>query len=145
MTRTTAKHIGRHVVALFSSTCVLGIIPILAYAVLVIWSGDLGGPLNLVIVPLLSGALGGAISVIAFFPLSLLAERFDFQRWLRFVGLSTVALTATAITGWIFTGVTKGTEGWAGSVSFLASLGLFLIGGFLVYLCSLAFFRRIFP
>lgn len=145
MTSTTAKRIGRHVAALFFSTCVLGAIPVMAYAAQVIGSGDPGGPLNLILVPLLSVVLAGAVSVFVFLPLSLFAEQFGFQRWMRFTGISTVALTITCVIGWICAGATNGGKGWAGFISMLASMGLFLVGGFLVYLCCIAVCRKILP
>lgn len=145
MTKSTAKCIGRHILAVFCSTGVLGIGPILAYAAVVIWSGDMGGPLNLILVPILSAMLGFTISIVAFLPLGLLTERFNFHYWLRLMGRSTVILAAIVILGWAFVFVTEGLHGWSVSIAVAFSFCLFLIAGFFVYLCCLALCKKVFP
>ena len=57
--------------------CSIGLmtlIPMASYVGLIAWSGDLGGPLNLIFIPAMSVALGFVVSLLIFLPLSLLAE-----------------------------------------------------------------------
>jgi hypothetical protein len=46
--------ITRHVVALVSSALTLTAVPVFLYIGLIVWSGDIGGRLNIVIVPAIS-------------------------------------------------------------------------------------------
>ncbi len=128
-----------------SSTAFLAVVPVALYGALIVWSDDLGGPLNLVIIPVASAIIGFAISLVAFLPLSLLSERLDFRRWLRVVGFSAGTLLAVVAPGWIYIGITKTESRLLGLVSAGGSLCLYLVGGFLVYLCCLAVCRRVFP
>lgn len=142
---TIKRRVVRHILALVSSTVFLAVVPVILYGALIVWSGDLGGPLNLVIIPVASALIGFAISLVAFLPLSLLSERFDFRRWLRVSGFSTCALAAVVAPGWIYIGITKTESRWVGLVSAGGSFCLYLVGGFFVYLCCLAVCRRVFP
>jgi len=74
------------------------------YVALIVWSRDLGGPLNLILIPLMSAAIGLAISLVAFVPLSLVAEKSNSQRWRLIVGGLLVGLAVAAISGWYFVG-----------------------------------------
>jgi hypothetical protein len=144
-TSAAKRRVVRHILALVSSTVFLVVVPVALYGLLIVWSGDLGGPLNLIIIPMASAIIGFAISLVVFLPLSLLSERFDFRRWLRVVGFSTGALVAVVAPGWIYIGITKVESRWLGLVSAGGSLCLYLVGGFFVYLCCLAICRRVFP
>jgi hypothetical protein len=44
------------------------LIPTALYGGLIVWSGDLGGPLNLVLIPAISAVIGFVISLLIFFP-----------------------------------------------------------------------------
>jgi len=142
---TTKRRVVRHILALVSSTAFLAVVPVILYGALIVWSGDLGGPLNLVIIPVASAAIGFVISLVAFLPLSLLSERFDFGRWLRVAGFSAGALAAVVAPGWIYIGITRTESRWLGLVSAGGSFCLCLVVGFFVYLCCLAVCRRVFP
>jgi hypothetical protein len=69
---------GRHVLAAICSTVFVTAVPIIAYGILVIIGvtlyGDMGGPLNFIIVPILSFLLGAAITSLVYAPLSLIFE-----------------------------------------------------------------------
>jgi hypothetical protein len=112
------------------------------YGALIVWSGDLGGPLNLVIIPITSAIVGLGVSLVVFMPISLLAEYSSLQRWRQTVGGLLVALTAIGVLAWIFVGTIK-----PQNRVFLAvgSVCLYFVGGFFVYLCCLAVCRRIWP
>jgi hypothetical protein len=127
-----------HVLALLGSAAYLAIWPAAAYAGLILWSGDLGGPLNLVLIPLLSAGAGLFIGLFVYCPLSLLAQHFHFRKWLLATWLSTVALVLVAVPSWIYAALTKVENSSAGFITFVACLGLYAIGGFFIYLCSLA-------
>lgn len=90
----TVGALQRHGLALLASTAVLGAIPVLLYLGAILVTGDIGGPLNLVIIPVLSGALALGASVCVLTPLSWVGARLAMQRWL----LALVVLpTVTAI------------------------------------------------
>lgn len=141
----TKRRVLRHILALVSSTALLAVVPVILYGALIVWSGDIGGPLNLVIIPVASAIIGFTISLMVFLPLSLLSERFDFRQWLRVIGFANGALVAVVVLGWIYIGITKPESRWPGLVSAVGSLCLYLVGGFFVYLCCLAVCRRVFP
>ena len=142
---TTKRRVVRHVLAVMSSTAFLAVVPVILYGALIVWSGDMGGPLNLVIIPVGSALIGFAISLVAFLPFSLLAERFGFRRWLQVAGVSAGSLTALVVPAWIYIGITKTESRWPGLFSAGGSVCLYLVGGFFVYLCCLGVCRRVFP
>ncbi len=116
------------------------------YGALIVWSDDLGGPLNQVIIPVASASIGFTISVVAFLPLSLFAERCGFRRWLPLAaGVSVGALVAVVTPSWIFLGIAKTESQRLGLVSTVGGVGLYLVGGFFLYLCCLAICRTVLP
>ena len=138
---TSARRYSRHVFALVCSTGFLTIVPTALYGALIVWSGDLGGPVNLVIIPVTGAIVGLGISLVVFMPISLLAESSSLQRWQRRVGGLLVALTSVGVLVWIFVGTIKPQNRW-----FLAvGVCLYFVGGFFVYLCCLAVCRQIWP
>ena len=144
MENTTHKRgLSRHILALFCSTGFLAVVPVALYGGLIVWSGDLGGALNLVIIPLTSAIIGFVISLVAFLPCSLLAERSSFRRSQRMVGRLLGVLTAVAVVGWIFVGTMKPQNHWLGLFLVVGSVCLYFGGGFFVYLCCLAVCRRV--
>lgn len=74
----TAVFTGRHLLAAACSTVFVAAVPVIAYGVLVIvgiaFYGDMGGPLNFVIVPMLSVFLGLATTLLVYAPLCLGCE-----------------------------------------------------------------------
>ena len=101
--------------------------------------------MNFVIIPLAGGLFGLAASVIVFLPFSLLAERFSFRRWWQVVASLTGALIPGVILGAVFVGPADApVTGWF-VLLVGASIGLFIVGGFFVYLSCLAVCRRMFP
>jgi hypothetical protein len=136
------RRLYRHFLALLCSAGFLTIVPIALYGGLIVWSGDLGGPLNLVIIPVVSATIGFLISLVVFVPLSLLAESSTLQRWQYMVGASLVALAGVVVLAWIRVGSIKPQNR---VLLVVGSVCLYFVGGFFVYLCCLAVCRRIWP
>ena len=116
------------------------LIPTALYGGLIVWSGDLGGPLNLVLIPAISAAIGFVISLLIFFPLSLLAENSDFRRWWRTVGFVLSGLTAIVILAWVVFGTAKLQNR---AYLFVGMVVAYVVGGFFVYLSGLAMGSRL--
>lgn len=114
-------------------------IPTALYGGLIVWSGDLGGPLNLVLIPAISAVIGFAISLLVFSPLGLLAENSNFQRWRHVVGIVLSVLTAIIILAWVAFGTTKLQNR---AYLFVGMVAAYLVSGFFVYLWGLAFGTR---
>jgi hypothetical protein len=135
----------RHILALLCSTGFLAVVPSALYAGLIVWSNDLGGPLNLIIIPAVSAVIGFGVSLVVFLPLSLLAERAGCHRWLQILGGFSGVLTTVVVLAWTALIAVKPKNQSLLLFSVAASLSLYLFGGFLVYLCSLAVGRKVFP
>jgi hypothetical protein len=132
----------QHVLALLCSTGFLVVVPVALYAGLIVWSGDLGGPLNLVIVPVASASIGVAISLAVFLPLSLLAERLGLRRWLQVVGGLSGVLAVVVALAWIFVAAIRPEN----RVFLVAvSVCLYFAAGFFVHLCCLVVCHRVWP
>jgi len=116
------------------------LIPTVLYGGLIVRSGDLGGPLNLVLIPAISAVIGFVISLLIFFPLSLLAENSDFQRWWPTVGFVLSGLTAIVILTRVVFGATKLQNR---AYLFVGMVVAYVVGGFFVYLCGLAIGARL--
>jgi hypothetical protein len=112
------------------------------YGGLIVWTGDLGGPLNLVIIPVMSAIIGLGISLVAFLPLSLLAERFGFRRWLQTVGGLSAALAGVVVLAWIFIVSMKLQNHWLRTFLVVGGLCIYLTGGLFVYMCCLAICKK---
>jgi hypothetical protein len=140
MENTRLRWFSRHVFAMVCSGGLMTLIPTALYGGLIVWSGDLGGPLNLVLIPAISAAIGFVISLLIFFPLSLLAENSDFQRWWRTVGFVLSGLTAIVILAWVVFGTTKLQNR---AYLFVGMVVAYVVGGFFVYLCGLAIGTRL--
>jgi hypothetical protein len=115
------------------------LIPMALYVGLIVWSGDLGGPLNLVFIPAMSAVFGLVISLLIFLPLSLLAENSDFKRWRRITGFVLLALIAIVVLAWTFFGARELKNR---AYLFLGAMAAYVVGGFFVYLCGLAIGTR---
>jgi 4-amino-4-deoxy-L-arabinose transferase-like glycosyltransferase len=123
--------------------CSIGLmtlIPTASYVGLIVWSGDLGGPLNLVFIPAMSAVIGFVISLLIFLPLSLLVENSDFQRWWRTVGFVSFALIAIVV---LARAVFGARELQNRAYLFLGAMAAYVASGFFVYLCGLAIGTRI--
>jgi hypothetical protein len=143
------QKLGRHVFAVLVCVLFFALVPLVLYGSWAfsraVSAADLGGPLNFVIIPLAGALLGLAVSVVVFLPLSLLAERFSFRRWWQVVASLTGALIPGVILGAIFVGPADApVTGWF-VVLLSASVGLFIVGGFFVYLSCIGICRRLFP
>jgi hypothetical protein len=68
MENTRLRWFSRHVFAIVCSGGLMTLIPTALYGGLIVWSGDLGGPLNLVLIPAISAVIGFVISLLIFFP-----------------------------------------------------------------------------
>jgi hypothetical protein len=63
------RWLSRHVFAMVCSAGLMTLIPTALYGGLIVWSGDLGGPLNLVLIPAVSAVSWFVISLLIFCPL----------------------------------------------------------------------------
>jgi hypothetical protein len=143
----TIQKVFQHVLAVLASVAFFALVPLVVYGSLVIpravSAADLGGPLNFVIIPLGGALLGLAISVVAFLPLSLLAERFGFCRWWRTVAFIAFLLATIVVVAAVFLSHAGGQKtNWLPALV-CSSLALYLVGGFLIYLCCVGVFHRI--
>lgn len=140
MENTRSRRFRRHVLAMLCSIGLMTLIPTALYVGLIVWSGDLGGPLNLVLIPGMSAVIGFVISLLIFLPLSLLVENSDFQRWWRIVGFVLSALIAIVVLAWAVFGAA---ELQNRAYLFLGAMVTYVASGFFVYLCGLAIGTRI--
>jgi len=62
------RRFGSHVFAIVCGTAFFTIVPSALYGGLILWSGDLGGPLNLILIPVVSAVAGFALSLAIFMP-----------------------------------------------------------------------------
>jgi hypothetical protein len=73
---------GRQLLAAACSAVFVAIVPMIVYGIMVIigvaFFGDMGGPLNFIIVPVLSVLLGAATTIVVYAPLC-----FGFELWRR--------------------------------------------------------------
>jgi len=141
----TRSKIARHVVALVSSALTLTVVPVLLYIGLIVWSGDIGGPLNIVIVPVISLALGLAASVCLFLPCGLLHERFAISSWVFAVVLILCVVIFLLLPSVWFYGFHAPAK-TSLQVLFTASgvVSLYLLLGLTVYFLCLRFSQRLF-
>lgn len=133
----------RHILAVLISAAFLAVIPVVLYVALIVWANNLGGPLNLIIVPFVSGVLGLLTSVIVFLPVSFVAERSNPKMWLQVVGgLSALLIVGTGL-AWatLITAKVRTHASWMISIGL--SFCLCLACGFIVYLGCLASARRV--
>ena len=143
MTTSPRKHSwGRHIFALLGSMAFLAVIPIAAYAGLIIWSGDLGGPLNLIIIPIGSVLLGGIVSLVIFMPCGFVSERFGVRRVLRVVGWASLILLLVAAGAWGVRLASDSVSRWVGIISGASAVLAVPLLGFLIYLFCLGFRRE---
>ena len=133
---------NRHALATVSSTGFFTLVPMTLYVALIVWSNDLGGPLNLILIPMVSAAIGLAISLVAFVPLSLLAENSNLTVWLLIAGALSLGLTVAAILGWFFV---RSVSHQGRVFLLVGSATAYVVGGFFVYLSGLAVCSRIWP
>ena len=140
MENTRLRWLYRHVFAMVCSAALMTLMPTALYGVLIFWSGDLGGPLNLILIPAMSAVMGFVISLLIFLPLGLLAENSTFQRWRRIVGLVLVVFAVVTILVWAAFGITSLR---IRAYLFVGMLAVYVVGGFFVYLCGLAIGGRL--
>jgi hypothetical protein len=143
------RKVAWHVLAVLCCVAFFAAVPLALYGSWVIphavSAEDLGGPLNFVIIPFVGALIGLAVSMMVFLPLSLVAERFGFRRWWQTVALLTGALTVCVVFAAVCVGpATAPVSGWL-VLLIAASLGLYLVGGFFVYLCCIGVCHRVFP
>lgn len=138
---------GRHLLAAACSTVFVAAVPVIAYGVLVVVGialyGDMGGPLNFIVVPILSVFLGVATTVLVYVPLCLGCEfwrrRSRVPVWLPpllFFAGSLLVFSA------LFLGVPP--PPWV-HLGVATALGAFFTVGFGIYWLVLSFSDRIAP
>ena len=140
---TSRPRLIRHIIPLLRSTGFFAVVPVGLYGGLIVWSNDLGGPLNLVIIPAAAAIIGFVVSLVVFFPVSLLAERLSLRRSLQIVRGFLVALTVVVVLAWMLVVIAKPNKHCLVLFSLGVSLSLYLLSGFFVYLCGLAVGGRI--
>lgn len=64
-----------YALAAVASVAVAVIVPSVAYVIGILVTGNLGGPLNLILVPLLCGGLGLAVTALVYVPTAVVVER----------------------------------------------------------------------
>ena len=140
MQNSTAKpRINRHVFASISSTGFLTIVPVILYSALIISSGDIGGPLNLIIIPMASVIIGIVVSLAVFLPVSFLADCIGLRRWQQVTGILTALLLVGVIALWIHFGITKPQSHRVVLLFIISHFCFYFLGGFFVYLSLLRF------
>src|SRR5258705_11374074 len=97
MEPTRLRWLGRHAFATICSAGLMTLIPTALYAGLIVGSVDLGGPLNVVVIPAISAVIGFVISLLIFLALSMVAENSNLQRWCCILGLVSSSLTVVVI------------------------------------------------
>ena len=151
--KATTRSFAVHPVHILASICSAGFLAFLPLALYCAWvipaavsAADLGGPLNFIIIPLLGGLVGIALSIVVYFPLSLLAVRFNFTRWFRLVGILTALLTLIVLSALIWGGISNAQHHcWPASLVIGSIMCLYAVGGFFVYLSCHAVFRKMSP
>ena len=137
---TRLRWLYRHVFAMVCSAGLMTLIPTALYGLLIVGSGDLGGPLNLVLIPAMSAVIGFVVSLLIFLPLGLLAENSAFQRWRRTAGFVLSVLAAVTILVWVAFGITSLR---IRAYLFIGMLAAYVVSGFFVYLCGLTIGGRL--
>jgi hypothetical protein len=146
---TTKSRIISHIIAVLFTASLCAALALTFYCAWVIpgavSAADLGGPLNFVIIPIMGGLVGVAISVFTFLPLGLLAERFNYRRWFQVVASLCGVLALVVIAGWFSVEDLKAESRLSGSHLIVGSMCLCYVGSFLAYLSCLGVCRRLFP
>ena len=133
----------QHILAVLISAAFLAVIPVVLYVSLIIWANDLGGPLNLIVIPFVSGILGLFTSVIVFLPVSFVAERSNPKMWLQVVGGLSALLIVGAGVAWAMLITAKVRTHGSWMISIGISFCLCLACGFFVYLGCLVSARSL--
>lgn len=128
--------------AVLCSTLFLAGVPVTAYAGLIVWSGDIGGPLNLIIIPLGSLILGGVVTLVVYLPLGLVSERLGVLAMLRLSAWTCVMLLMAAGGCWLIESVSGIVSRWFVIIFGMTLLLAFSLFGFISYLCCLAYCRK---
>ena len=143
----TPRGVIRHFAAIGCTTVFLAVLPFVIYCVWVFGfapSGDVGGALNFFIVPLVGGIGGVASSLIVFLPLSLPAQRTGLRRWVKWTGIFTAGLVLIIAGMWLYDFAYK-KDLRTIPIVLVASMLLYWVGGFFVYLCFIAVGRKVLP
>lgn len=122
------------------SAGLMALIPTALYVVLIIWSNDLGGPFNLVLIPAISAAVGLVISLLIYLPLGWLAENSDLRRWWRTMGLALSVIMAVVILAWIGVGASSLRNR---AYLFVGVVATYVVSGFFAYLRGLRIGARL--
>ena len=86
--KTWAGSFARHAVASAGTVLILTLLPIISYCAMIIIANDLGGPLNLILIPVCCSVGSILLSGTVFFPISALGEyilvhRLNLKWWLH--------------------------------------------------------------
>lgn len=132
--------------AICASTAILAGIPTTLYVGLIIWTNDMGGVLNLIIIPFVSGLIGFLLNLLVFLPFTLVGERYSISKLklvLCFIGAFLLLFMIPFIGFYGFHGQVKS------PVSNLCLIGtglfLYMLVGLLAQLFAVSLFRKVFP
>ena len=140
------RRIVWHIITIF---CVAGLLAVLPLAIYCAWvfafaksAADLGGPLNFAIIPVMGGIGGVAGGLIVFMPLSLVAQRTGFRRWVKWSGILTLVLVLIIAGSWVYDRAYT-MEPRTIPIVLVASMLLYWVGGFFAYLWCLVGCRKV--
>jgi hypothetical protein len=134
-----------HLVTAVACVAFAVIAPSAAYVAGIFITGNIGGPLNLILVPLLCGGLGLAVTALIYVPAAIVVEllvaRFRFHRaWPAAVAIACAVLFGALIFAPALTG-----KDWTSADTAMAPLGAcVLCFGFAIYWSALGFATALF-
>jgi hypothetical protein len=138
----TTAILRRHILAIFGATAFCTLVPTILYGTLIVWSRDIGGPLNLILIPATGAVVGLMLSLVIFLPMSLVAEKASLRNWLSAVGALLVVLAVPTILAWMFARTLKPQYRL---YLVMGSVSVYIVAAFFVYLAALALPSRIWP
>lgn len=128
--------VGRHLISAILSIAFLTFVPILAYFILLvvgaIFYNDVGGPLNIIFVPLCSVVMGVSVTILIYAPVALF---FEFWKRKRRVPVVVPPFLFCAVLFLFFSLVLTLADGITliEHVAVALGFGLFFGGGFCIY------------
>lgn len=140
---TIAKGIVSHSLAVVGNaaffTVLTGVLYIpWAYAMAVSAADLMGSILTFILIPVLGGITGAAIGILGYFPLGWWARCFHFRRWLLVAGILTALFSLAGCVSWMTWDSYTKEPPWQDWPILLSSMGVYVVGGFFVYLSCLA-------
>jgi hypothetical protein len=132
----------RHILAISGATGFCTLVPTILYGTLIVCSRDIGGPLNLILIPATSAVVGLILSLVIFLPMSLVAEKTSLRNWLLAVGALLVVLAVPVLLAWMYVRTLKSQHRLH---LVMGSVSVYIVAAFFVYLAILTLSSRICP